>query len=110
MFHLEKNILRSYLFISLCSVCFILHNFVYEFFQREEAVFFSLTFIFFLSFIISIIINLIKDRDKEIWKLGGIGFFALLGSAFNFQNLYYFILFFFFFLFKLLKNKKDKNK
>ncbi len=108
MLELKKSIFRSYLLVTLTFSCFVLHNVFYALLEIEEPVFFSLTFIFFLAFIISLVFNLIKDKPKDLWKLAGIGFFSLLAPVFNFEQLYWFTLFFFFLLFELCTAQEKK--
>jgi Mn2+/Fe2+ NRAMP family transporter len=80
---MEKQTKITYILVGLSVLSVILHNAFYGFFKIEEAVFFVLTFIFAISFVISVIYSTIsyfkKGEPKDLWKLGWIGLLGLLG-------------------------------
>ena len=80
---MTKQTKITYILIGLSTLFVILHNAFYGFFKIEEPVFFTLTFIFAISFIISVIYNTIsyfrKGEPKDLWKLGFLGLLGLLG-------------------------------
>jgi hypothetical protein len=61
----------------------ILHNIFSVIFDVEEPVFFTLTILMFLSFILAVIYNVFtyffKGQPRDIWQLGWLGLFGLLG-------------------------------
>lgn len=79
---MEKQTKITYILVGLSVLSIILHNAFYELFKIEEAVFFVLTFVFAISFVVSVIYSTIsyfkKGEPKDLWKLGWIGFLGLL--------------------------------
>jgi len=61
---MKKQIKISFLLIGLSTLSAILHNVFYGLFKFEEPVFFTLTFVFFLGFIVSITYNVIMYIRK----------------------------------------------
>jgi Mn2+/Fe2+ NRAMP family transporter len=80
---MEKQTKITYILVGLSVLSVILHNAFYGLFKIEEPVFFILTFVFAISFVISVIYSTIsyfkKGEPKDLWKLGWIGFLGLLG-------------------------------
>lgn len=80
-----NSIKTIYLLFGLSTLSIILHNAISAYFKIEEPVFFILTFVFFLSFVISVIYSTVscikKGEPRDLWKLGWIGLFGLLGLA-----------------------------
>jgi len=98
----EKQTGISYLLLILALAAAFLHNAVYGLFLIEEPVFFSLTLLFFLAFVVSVGYNVYlysqKGQPKDLWKLGWLGILGLVGflPGFgpNFFGLYGFFGFF----------------
>jgi len=80
---MEKQTKRNYILFGLTILSIVLHNAIYGVSKIEEPVFFVLTFIFALGFVISVVQNTInyirKGKPRDLWKLGWIGLFGLLG-------------------------------
>jgi Mn2+/Fe2+ NRAMP family transporter len=80
---MEKQTKISYILVGLSILSVVLHNAFYGFFKIEEAVFFILTFVFAISFVVSVIYSTIsyfkKGKPKDLWKLGFLGLLGLLG-------------------------------
>ncbi len=80
---MEKQTKIIYLLFGLSILSVVLHNAFYGLFQIEEPVFFILTFVFTLGFIISVIYNTIthvkRGEPEDLWKLGWLGLFGLIG-------------------------------
>jgi len=74
-----KNI---YLLFGLSIISAVLHNFLSVSFENES-VFFILTFIFLLSFVISVIYSTLsyfkRGEPKNLWKIGFLGLFGVIG-------------------------------
>jgi len=92
----------SYLFFLLTVLSILFHNVFFGFFEKEEVVFFFLTFLFLIGFVISVVYNLItyskRGQPEDLWKLGWLGIFGLIGLFLNLN-------FGFFGFFGLKKNK-----
>lgn len=106
---MQKQTKITYILFGLSILSVILHNAIYGVFKIEEAVFFILTFVFFLCFVISAIYSTIsyikKGEPRDLWKLGWLGLFGLLGLVGG-PGLYGFFGFFGFFGAKQWKRKK----
>lgn len=80
---MEKQTKITYILFGSAILSIILHNAIYGIFKIEEPVFFTLTFVFFLLFVISVIYNTIsyfkKGTPKDLWKLGFLSLFGLFG-------------------------------
>ena len=80
---MEKQTKIIYILVGLSILSVILHNAFYGLFKIEEPVFFVLTFVFAISFVISVIYSTIsyfrKGEPKDLWKLGFLGLLGLLG-------------------------------
>jgi len=80
---MEKQIKITYILAGLSILSVILHNAIYGLFKIEEPVFFVLTFVFAISFVVSVIYSTIsyfrKVEPKVLWKLGFLGLLGLLG-------------------------------
>jgi uncharacterized membrane protein HdeD (DUF308 family) len=80
---MEKQTKITYILVGLSILSVILHNALYGLFEIEEPVFFVLTFVFAISFVISVICRTIsyfrKGEPKDLWKLGFLGLLGLLG-------------------------------
>jgi len=80
---MEKQTKIIYILVGLSILSVILHNAFYGLFEIEEPVFFILTFVFAISFVISVIYSTIsyfrKGEPKDLWKLGFLGLLGLLG-------------------------------
>jgi len=84
---LKINSIKSiYLLFGLSILCAILHNFLSVSFENES-VFFILTFIFLLFFVISVIYNTIsyfkRGEPRDLWKVGFLGLFGIIGLITN---------------------------
>lgn len=90
---MEKQTKLSYYLLGLSIISSVLHNVVYGLFGIEEAIFFSLTLLLALAFIISIFYNIftyIKNgKPKDLWKLGWLGLLGLIGFLSNFGPGFY---------------------
>ena len=73
----------TYILVGLSILSAVLHNASYGLFKIEEPVFFVLTFIFAISFVIFVIYNTVsyfgKGEPKDLWRLGFLGLLGLLG-------------------------------
>jgi len=73
----------SFLLLGLAVLSAVLHNAVFGLFGVEEPVFFSLTLLLFLGFLVSLSYNIItyirKGKPKDLWKLGWLGLLGLVG-------------------------------
>ena len=110
---MTKAVKNSYIFLIGSVLSMIMHNFIAAIFHFEDAIFFLLTFILFLAFIISIIYNLVtyilKRQPKDIWQLGWLGLFSFFFFGIGFcQAGFGFLILFLFFLFKLIKIENNK--
>ena len=80
---MEKQTKIIYILVGLSILSVILHNAFYGLFKIEEAVFFILTFVFAISFVVFVIYSTIsylrKGEPKDLWKLGFLGLLGLLG-------------------------------
>jgi len=85
---MEKQTKITYLFFGLAILSSVLHNAVFAIFKFEEPVFFFLSLISILCFILSIIYNTFtyirKGKPEDLWKLGWLGLFGLIGLLPNF--------------------------
>jgi len=90
---MEKQTKLSYYLLASSIISSVLHNVVYGLFGVEEAIFFSLTLLLALAFIISIFYNIftyIKNgKPKDLWKLGWLGLLGLIGFLPNFGPGFY---------------------
>jgi len=72
-----------YTLFGLSILSAILHNAISAYFKIEEPVFFILTFVFAISFVISVIYSTIsyfrKGEPRDLWKIGFLGLFGLIG-------------------------------
>ena len=97
---MEKQVKIIYILIGLTILSVILHNAFYGLFKIEEPVFFISTFIFAISFVVSVIYSTIsyfkKGKPRDLWKLGFLGLLGLLGLVAT-PGLYGFFGFFGFF-------------
>lgn len=88
-----KQIKISLLILILAVISAVLHNAVYGLFGFEEPVFFSLTLLLFLAFVVSIGFNIFtyirKGKPKDLWKLGWLGLLGLIGFLPNFGPGFY---------------------
>lgn len=107
-----NSIKTTYLLFGLSILSVILHNAISAYFKIEEPVFFVLTFVFLLSFVISVIYSTIsyikKGEPRNLWKLGFLGLFGLCGLIGS-PGLYGFFGFFGFFGAKGWKRTKNKE-
>lgn len=105
----EKQTGISYLLLVLALAAGFLHNAVYGLFLVEEPIFFSLTLLLALVFIISIGYNtythIRKGKPKDLWRLGWLGIMGLVGFLPSFGP-GFFGLYGFFAFFGLKGNKK----
>jgi len=62
---MKKYTKRAYLFLGLAMASVILHNVVSALIHQEEGVFFVLTFVFLVIFIISLVYNIIYLKGKK---------------------------------------------
>jgi hypothetical protein len=80
---MEKQTKITYILFGLVVFSILLHNAFYGLFKIEEPVFFTLTFVFVLGLVVSVIYNTIihikRGEPKDLWKLGWIGLFGLVG-------------------------------
>lgn len=80
---MSKQVLTTYLLLSLAVVSMIIHNLFYAFFATEEFIFLGLTLLFLVGFTVSVVVNVVtyakKKEPKDLWKLGWLGFFGILG-------------------------------
>jgi len=80
---MEKQTKITYILVGLSVLSVILHNAFYGLFKIEEPVFFILTFVFAISFVISVIYYTIsyikKGEPRDLWKIGFLGLFGLIG-------------------------------
>lgn len=80
---MAKQIKITYVLFGLSILSVILHNAISTYFEIEEPVFFVLTFVFLLFFVISVIYNTIsyikKGEPRDLWKVGFLGLFGLIG-------------------------------
>jgi len=80
---MEKQTKITYILVGLSVISVILHNAFYGFFKIEEPVFFILTLIFAISFVVSVIYSTVsyfkRGIPKDLWKLGWLGLLGLLG-------------------------------
>lgn len=80
---MEKQTKIIYILVGLSILSVILHNAFYGLFKIEEPVFFILTFVFAISFVVFVIYSTIsyfkKGEPKDLWKLGFLGLLGLLG-------------------------------
>ena len=106
---MEKQVKIIYILVGLSILSVILHNAIYGLFKTEEPVFFVLTFVFAISFVVSVIYSTIfyfrKGEPKDLWKLGFLGLFGLIGLITS-PGLYGFFGFFGFFGAKRWEKKK----
>ena len=107
---MEKQTKITYILFGLAAISVILHNAISAYLKTEEPVFFTLTSIFLLGFVISVIYDVIlvlrKRQPKDLWKLGFLGIFGLLGLIPGFNAGFYgFFGFFGFFGAKAWKKK-----
>lgn len=88
----------------------LIHNLMSAVWGIEEATFFLLALLSLAGFLISVIVNLIaflcKGKPNDIWKLGYLGIFGILGFASWPPRMIPFALFILF-LFFLAKNKRE---
>lgn len=108
---MDKQTKRTYLLFFLALFFMILHNIIYGVFGREESVSFLATLIFFLSFVISLVCNVVKynkgEGAEDLWKAGWIGLLGILGL---FSNPGLYGLFGFFGFFGLKEKSKLENE
>jgi len=80
---MEKQVKIIYILVGLSILSVILHNVIYGLFKTEEPVFFILTFVFTISFVVSVIYSTIsyfkKGKPRDLWKLGFLGLLGLFG-------------------------------
>lgn len=110
---MEKQTKLPFIFIISTIISSILHNFIYGLFGIEEPVFFFLTLVLLSAFIISTVYNVFTyiryGKPKDIWKLGWLGLFGLIGLIPTFgPGLYAFFGFYAFFGLKRKEKKKSK--
>ncbi len=108
---MTKQTKITYILVGLSILSVILHNAIYGLFKIEEPVFFILTFVFAISFVISVIYSTIsyfkKGEPKDLWKLGFLGLLGLSGLVAT-SGFYGFFGFFGFF--GAMSWKKIKNE
>ena len=80
---MEKQTKITYWFLAGGVISSIIHNLVYALFNFEEPVFFFISLLAFLGFLLSIPFNIVtyklKGKPKDLWKLGWLGLIGLLG-------------------------------
>lgn len=90
---MEKQTRITYLLLGLAVLLSVLHNLVYALFGVEEPVFFSLTLLSFLGFLVSIGYNIFtyirRGKPKDLWKVGWLGLLGLVGLLPNFGSGFY---------------------
>jgi len=96
---MEKQTQVPFWLLGIAIFSAILHNAFSAIFALEEPVFFILTLLLFLAFIVAVIYNVLtyfnKGTPKDIWKMGWLGLFGLLGlMAPGFYGFYGFFSFF----------------
>lgn len=105
---MEKQTKISFGLLALSIVLAVLHNALYGLIGIEEPVFFSLTLLLALAFVISLAYNIFtysqKGKPKDLWKIGWLGLLGLIGLLPRFGPGFY-GLYGFFGFFGLKKNK-----
>lgn len=90
---MEKQTKLPYWLLASSIISSILHNVVYGLSGVEEPIFFSLTLLLALAFIVSVFYNIftyIKNgKPKDLWKLGWLGLLGLIGFLPNFGPGFY---------------------
>jgi len=80
---MQKQTKISYWLITGAIISVILHNAIYGLFGVEEPVFFILTLLLALAFVVSVVYNIVtyirKGTPKDLWKLGWLGLLGLMG-------------------------------
>ena len=80
---MTKRIILCYALIVMSVLSVILHNVLSAVMGSEEAVFFILTFVFALDFVVYVLYCTVsyirKGEPADLWKLGWIGLLGLLG-------------------------------
>lgn len=56
---------KAYLFLGLAIASVILHNVIFALTKKEEGMFFTLTFVFLIIFIILLVYNVVYLRGKN---------------------------------------------
>lgn len=66
---MKKNTKIAYWLLGLATISVVLHNFISFIIKKEESLFFSLTFIFLVAFIVNLFYNLLyllgKKKNKK---------------------------------------------
>jgi len=62
---MKKYVKNAYIFLALAIASVILHNVISVLAKREEGIFFTLTFVFLIVFIISLIYNIVYLKGKK---------------------------------------------
>lgn len=90
---MEKQTKIIYILFGLIIISAILHNLISALFDIEEPIFFSLSLLFILGFILSVIYNIItyirEGEPRDLWKLGFLGLLGLIGFHPNFGPGFY---------------------
>lgn len=87
---MSKQIKTTFWLFGFTVLSISLHNLVSAALEVEEMLFFLLTFIFALAFIISLFYNIwsytLTKKPKDVYQLGWLGLLGLLGllPGFNF--------------------------
>lgn len=80
---MEKQTKRSYQLLIAAVISSFLHNAIFGLFAIEEPIFFSLTLLLFLAFMVSLFYNIYtyktKGKPKDLWQLGWLGLLGLVG-------------------------------
>lgn len=80
---MEKTTKITFSLFAAALVSMVIHNTLYGIWRLEEPVFFLLSLTLFLGFVVSVVWNLVTYKrygwPKEIWKVGFIGAFGILG-------------------------------
>jgi len=61
----KKYVKNAYIFLALAIASVILHNVISALAKREEGIFFTLTFVFLIVFIILLIYNIVYLKGKK---------------------------------------------
>lgn len=98
---IEKETFLPFWLLITAIISAAIHNFTYGFLRVEEAVFFILALLLALGFFISVVYNVVtyinQGKPEDIWKMGWLGLFGLIGLLLFDPMFFGFFVFFAFF-------------
>lgn len=80
---MKKGVFFIYFYLGLAALSLIYHNLIFAFGNKKESLFFILTIVSLVVFVLLLVYNTLffvyKGQPADLWKLGFLGLIGLLG-------------------------------